>query len=173
MDEHTRQAARLWTTATPAVSAFIAALVRDFQDRDDVLQNVAVAVLESFPKYDTERPFLSWALGIARNQVHQYYRRMGRDRLTFDNEAIGAIAEAFEDEDPHALELHHLRECFQALDARSREYCRLRYELDLKPAAIGSQLGVEANTVAKTLQRVRDRLRECLTRKRLIEEAAR
>lgn len=43
--------------------------------------------------------------------------------------------------------------------------CRLRYEHDLKPAAIGELLGQAANTVAKTLQRVRDRLRECVRRK--------
>jgi len=48
MDDQTRQAARLWTLAQPAVSAFVTAVVRDFKDRDDVLQDIAVAAIESF-----------------------------------------------------------------------------------------------------------------------------
>ncbi len=47
MDEATRQAMRLWTLAQPTVSAFVASVVRDFGDRDDVLQETAVAVIES------------------------------------------------------------------------------------------------------------------------------
>ena len=48
MDEQTRQAARLWALAQPAVSPFVLSLTLDFQDRDDILQETAVAVLESF-----------------------------------------------------------------------------------------------------------------------------
>jgi len=45
MDHSLREATRQWTLAVPAVSAFIASLVRDFQDRDDILHETAVAVL--------------------------------------------------------------------------------------------------------------------------------
>jgi hypothetical protein len=48
MDDNTRQAARLWTLAQPVVSAFVTSVVRVFSARDDVLQEVAVAVIESF-----------------------------------------------------------------------------------------------------------------------------
>ena len=66
MDEKTRQATRLWTLAQPSVSAFVSSVVRDFRDRDDVLQDIAVAVIESIDLYDTERPFVAWAIGVAR-----------------------------------------------------------------------------------------------------------
>lgn len=72
MDDQTRQATRMWTLAQPAVSAFITSVVRDFRDRDDVLQDVAVAVIESFGRWDPERPFAAWAIGVARNQVGLY-----------------------------------------------------------------------------------------------------
>lgn len=68
MDESTRQATRLWTLAQPAVSSFVSSVVRDFRDRDGVLQEVAVAVIESFESYDSKRPFLAWAIGVARNR---------------------------------------------------------------------------------------------------------
>ena len=94
MNEQTRQAARMWALAQPAVSAFVASITRDFQDRDDVLQETAVAVLESFGRYDPSQPFIPWAIGVARNQARILMRRKGRDRLVFDTAALDARAEA-------------------------------------------------------------------------------
>jgi RNA polymerase sigma factor (sigma-70 family) len=79
MDKKAREVARLWTLAQPVVSSYVASLVRDFRDRDDVLQDVAVAVLDSFGNYDPARPFAAWAIGLARNQVLLYLRRKGCD----------------------------------------------------------------------------------------------
>lgn len=173
MDPRIREVTRLWTLAVPAVSAFVASLVRDFQDRDDVLQDTAVAVVESFDQYDPARPFLAWALGVARNQALLHLRRKGRDRVAFDTDAVEALAAAFADVAPaEGRKLDRLRDCVRALDEKSRELCRLRYEDDLKPAAIGERLGVGANAVAKALQRVRDRLRECVERKAAGREGA-
>ena len=159
------EATRLWTLAVPSVSAFVTSLVRDFQDRDDVLQETAVAVMESFARYDPEYSFVGWAIGIARNQVRLHCRRKSRERIAFDSDSVDSLARAFVDQTPHDPRLDRLGECVEALDARSKELCRLRYEQDLKPAGIGERLGVAANAVAKALQRVRDRLRECVERK--------
>ena len=166
MDEAARQAMRLWTLAQPTVSAFVTSLVRDFRDRDDVLQETAVAVIESFDRYDPQRPFVGWALGIARNQVGLYQRRRGRDRHTFDTEAVEQLAVAFENVTPDDLhQLDHLRNCMKRLEVRARRLCELRYHDDLKPAAIAEAVGMSANTVAKALQRIREQLRECMETK--------
>ncbi|MFM8282760.1 MAG: sigma-70 family RNA polymerase sigma factor [Planctomycetaceae bacterium] len=165
MDERIRTATRLWTLAQPAVSAFITGLVRDFRDRDDVLQEVAVAVIESFDRYDPARPFVPWAIGVARNQVGLYLRRRGRDRLCFDSAALDRVEAAFAGVPVEDLDrLDRLRECIRELDGRARRLCELRYGDDLKPAAIAPLVGMTANTVAKALQRVRDRLRACIER---------
>jgi RNA polymerase sigma-70 factor (ECF subfamily) len=163
MDETTRQAMRLWTSAQPTVSAFVTSLVRDFRDRDDVLQETAVAVIESFNRYDTARPFIGWALGIARNQVGLYLRRRGRDRHTFDTETVEQLAVAFENVTSEELhQLDHLHACMQRLEGRARQLCEMRYRDDLKPAAIAAAVGMSANSVAKALQRIRDQLRTCI-----------
>jgi RNA polymerase sigma-70 factor (ECF subfamily) len=65
--------------------------------------------------------------------------------------------------------LDHLEDCVGMLDADSKKLCTLRYEQDLKPAAIASRVGMSANTVAKALQRIRDRLRACVERKAALE----
>lgn len=159
------EATRLWTLALPTVSAFVSGLVRDFQDRDDVLQETAVAVMESFHRFDPQQSFVGWALGVARNQAHLHFRRKARQRVAFDSDAVEALAQAFVEGNEANWKLEHLTECLGSLDEKSRDLCRLRYEHDLKPAAIGDRLGMAANAVAKALQRIRDRLRECVERK--------
>ena len=173
MDNSTRQAARLWTLAQPVVSAFVTSVVRDFSARDDVLQEVAVSVIESFDRYDPKRPFVAWALGIAQNQVGLYLRRVQRDRLVFDEATIACVAAAFDAtaaEPSHKLE--YLKDCLQGLENRARKLCDLRYRHDLKPAAIAELLGMTANSVAKALQRIREQLRDCIERKAALAEAA-
>lgn len=166
VDERTIEATRLWTTALPTVSAFVTSLVRDFTARDDVLQETAVAVLQSFDRYDRSRPFVGWSIGIARNQVRLYFRRKAGERIVLDSEAVDALAAAFDDVAGERNQiLDRLGECLAELDGRSRQMCELRYERDMKPAAIAEAIGTGANTVAKALQRIRDRLRECVERK--------
>lgn len=166
MDESTRQATRLWTLAQPAVSAFVTAVVRDFRDRDDLLQDVAVAVIDSFDSYDPQRPFVAWAIGVARNQIGLYLRKRRRDRLVFNDETVACLAVAFSEVAPEqSRQLDFLRDCLKSLEARARRLCELRYRDDLKPAAISELLGQSANAVAKALQRIRDLLRECIERK--------
>lgn len=166
MDDKYQQAIRYWTLAQPIVSAYIAAVVRDFRDRDDVLQAVSVAVLEAFPSYDPSRPFTGWALGVARNQVGTYLRERKRLRLVFDEDVVERLAIAFEQIEPEQMRtLDHLRDCFSKLEGRARELCEWRYQNDLKPAAIAKLLGMTPNTVAKSLQRIRDQLRACVERR--------
>lgn len=173
MDEQTKQAARQWTIAQPIVSAFVATVVRDFSARDDVLQDIAVAVIESYGRYDPQRPFLGWALGIARNQVGLYLRRMRRDRLVFSDEIVDCLALAFEKAAPESLRsLEHLNECLAGLEDRARQICHLRYVEDLRPSAIAPVVGMKANAVAKALERIRSQLRDCLQRKMQVEGRA-
>lgn len=163
MDERTRRAVAHWATAQPAVSAFVHALVADRSERDDVLQDVAVAVLESFGDYDATRPFLPWALGIARREVVDSLRRRQRRPALLGLDASAALAEALAQvEEIERERLERLRHCLERLDGRARQICELRYVDDLKPAQIGARLGMRANSAAKVLQRVREQLRECV-----------
>ncbi len=170
MDDRTRDAMRHWTLAQPIVSAFVASLVRDYSARDDVLQETAIAVIESFDRYDASRSFVAWALGISQNQVRLYLRKQQRSRLVFDDDVVFQLAVAFEAEaSAQARPLEFLRDCLGRIEGRARELCELRYVQDLKPAAIAGVVGLTANSVAKSLQRIRDQLRECMERKAAIE----
>ena len=122
MDENSQKAIRYWTLAQPVVSAYVASVVRDFRDRDDVLQSIAVAVFESFQSYDESRPFVGWAFGIARNQIGSYLRDRQRNRLVFSGETVELLATAFEQiETDEVRSLDFLQECLERLDGRGRQ----------------------------------------------------
>ena len=166
MNPRTEHVMRQWTLAQPVVSSYLTALVRDFAARDDLLQDVAVAVLESVDRYDPSRPFVGWAIGIARNSVRQYYRTSGREPLVFDAELTGQLAVTFERVSSDQLQrLDFLQDCLPRLDGRAQAICSLRYTDGLKPAAIARALGMRANSVSKALQRIRQQLRECIDSK--------
>jgi RNA polymerase sigma-70 factor (ECF subfamily) len=171
MDEKTRQAARYWALAQPVVSAFITSVVRDFSARDDVLQETAVAVLESFDRYQPDQSFVGWALGIARHKVQHYLRRVRRDRHLFDDKTVAHLFDAFEltsAEKPRRLQF--LGHCLQTLNPQALRLCELRYCEDLGVSEIANRVAMSPNNVAKILQRSRDQLRECIQRKVSLEE---
>lgn len=171
MDDQTRQVARKWTLALPTVSAFVGSLVRDRNAKEDILQETAMAVIDSFENYDPRKPFLPWAIGIARNQVRLYSRQRLRSHLVFDSESIDVLAQSFSSESTTTnKKLEYLGDCLSELDFQSRSLCQLRYEQNLSPAEIGEQTGRSPNTVSKALQRIRERLRDCIEGKWLSVE---
>lgn len=173
MDPRTRQAFTLWTQAQPAVSAFVHALVGDRVMRDEVLQEVALAILEGFDRYDASRPFLPWALAIARNEVANARHRGRRFPALLSEAAENALADAVASvSDDERARLAHLADCVAHLEGRPRDICDLRYRSGLSPARIAAALGMQSNTVSKALQRVREELRACIER-RIAAEGAR
>jgi len=163
MDERTKRLTRMWMSAQPIVSSFVSSMVRDFAARDDVMQEVVAAVLESFDKYNPDKPFVGWLLGIARNQVGLYHRKMRRDKLVFDDAAVSMLETSFEKITLGEMQkLEFLQGCLEKLNERDRRLCDLRYEQDVKPAGIATILGMSANNVSKSLQRIRDQLKSCI-----------
>lgn len=173
MDERERRALTLWTAATPSVSAFVHALLADRSERDDVLQEVALAVFESIDAFDPTQPFLPWALAIARRKVADAQRRSGRRASLLADGALDALGRAMaEVESEEDERLRWLQRCLERLEGRARRACELRYVEGLSPAQIGERMGLRANAASKMLQRVRDELRACIERQERAEGRA-
>lgn len=163
VDPRTRQAFALWTAAQPAVSAFVHALAGDRALRDEVLQDTATRVLESFGTYDPARPFLPWALTIARRALIDARRRQRRFPAALSPAAEEALAAAMPPAaDVAQAQVDHLNRCLELLQGQQRELCDLRYRSDLSPARIAELTGLAPNTVSKSLQRIREQLRACI-----------
>ncbi len=160
------QFTRLWTTAQPAVASCLGALLPDFRDAQDVLQNVAVACLRKFNTYDSKRPFIAWAMGIARLEALHARRTLARGRLVFHDELLEQIAVASEEIAPELdRRSAALRECLKRVPGRAAQLLELRYGESLKPADIADRLPMAVLAVRVALSRVRAALRECIERR--------
>ena len=126
--DRTGQFLKLFLAHEAEVRAFIGALVRERVAREDVFQDVAVALWEGFDRYDPARPFGAWARGVASNKILQQRRRDARSPIAFSPETIEAVRDAFDRTDVPAGEREEaLEECLRRLPERSAEILSLRY----------------------------------------------
>jgi len=86
--EGRQEFAQLWRAAEPAVSACVYAAITEFHDAKDVIQQGAQEAARRFGQYDPARPFVGWALGIARSRVSDFCRRKKRDRCALSAEYV-------------------------------------------------------------------------------------
>lgn len=153
----------LWTQSQPHVAAFVSSMVLDFHAAEDLIQQVAVAVAEQFEDYDASRPFVAWAIGIARFKVYNYYRSVKRDKHVFDSEAINGIARACTDLEPELDQRKQaLDTCIQRVQGRGAAVLEMRYVREMKPGRIAQKMGMTANAVSVMLHRIRAALEKCI-----------
>ncbi|MBX2852832.1 MAG: sigma-70 family RNA polymerase sigma factor [Phycisphaeraceae bacterium] len=158
-----RNLARLWVSAQPAISAYIWSCVQDFHTAEDLLQEVAEDVASSFHRYDPAKPFIGWALGIARFKVIDYYRKNDSDRHVFQADSLDQLTTAFEDIFPDINPKREaLEQCLEMLQGKSRKALEMRYEQDMKPAAIAQAIGTSSGSVRVMLTRIRTALGNCI-----------
>ena len=157
---------RLWTQALPALAGYIAAVVPDPNAGDDVLQEIAVAALRRFPDYDPARPFIAWAMGIAKIQVLTDRRDRARASARLRRETVEQLAEPWEEVLPEMDERKRaLGECLGTVTGRGRELVVLRYEQSLEPKEIAERMRMNAGAVRVALARVRSALQSCIERR--------
>jgi RNA polymerase sigma-70 factor, ECF subfamily len=164
--DRTSQFLKLFLAHEAEVRAFIGALVRERVAREDVFQDVAVALWEGFDRYDQARPFGAWARGVASNKILQQRRRDARSPIAFSPETIEAVRDAFDRTDvPTGEREEALEECLRRLPERSTEILSLRYSHGASAASIASQLHISVDAVYQTLSRLRTQLAECVRRR--------
>lgn len=157
-----------WTRAQPVVSAFISSMVTDFHKGEDLLQRTAVAVASRFDQYDASRPFIGWALGMAKIEILRFRQESKRDRLVFEPETLDVVADAFEQTSLEMSDLRAaLKKCLQRLQGRARQILELHYLQEFDPAQIAGRLGISQNAVLVRLHRARTALRQCMEKNAL------
>lgn len=156
---------RLWTDAQPAVVNYLHAAVRDPAMAKDLVQETAMVLFRRFGDYDGLRPFLAWALGVAKFQVLGFRRDGARSFITFDTELFDKFTEIWAETAPAASEQSAALEvCLDRLPARPRQMVRWRYFEGLSSEQIAGLAGTKSTAVRVALQRIREQLRVCIER---------
>ena len=111
----------LWTSAQPAVAAFIRTLVPRWDEADELLQQTATVLVGKFRQYDRRRPFVAWAIGVAKMKLLTYRREKALGRVMFDGALVEQIAEDYRQMAEDRLPIGELLiQCIAELDGRAR-----------------------------------------------------
>ncbi|MEK0445323.1 MAG: hypothetical protein RLZZ399_644 [Verrucomicrobiota bacterium] len=153
----------LWREAEPSIQAFVFAAVRSFADAEDVVQQVALTIARRFDEYDPGRPFLGWALWLAKSRIADHYRKKGRERLVFSDSVLEQLAHVFEHQKPERSERQvALERCIEKLPQKSRHTLDLRYAEGLSIAEIAKRVQSTEGSMRVILSRLRDVLAGCI-----------
>ncbi len=160
------QLARLWTESQPVVAAYILSLIPDFHQAEDVLQQVAVVLVGEFERFDPSKPFLPWALGIARNVALKSRRETARHwKYVLSETLLDQIESAFQEQEDSLVAIRKwLRLCLSKQPQKVLELLRWRYAHDLKPSEVAPRMGITSGAVRAILHRAREVLRKCIRR---------
>lgn len=159
-----QQVASAWMHSQHRVLAYLLASVSDFHEAEDLLQEVAAVVLSGHEKFDPDRSFTAWCIGIAKNLVRAHYRKKSHLAMNCDEGLLETLADAAARvEDQLTDRQHALRECISRLPEEKARVLRMRYEQDLDPDEIGRLLGRSKPSVVVMLHRVRRTLANCVS----------
>ena len=154
----------LWTQSQPVIAAYIACHVRDGSVADDLVQETAMALLRNFDRYDQQRDFTAWAIGTARNQLLQFWRKYKRTRESpFCPELMDRIAHLMSEQSDHLIERQRaLRQCIEQLDRKASALVQKRFVAQASVKTIAEQYEVSEGTVGSWLSRLRKKLSYCI-----------
>lgn len=144
---------------------YVYSLLGDQNRAADVVQETNLVLWRKLDEFQSEKPFLPWALTIARFQVMAHLRDQSRDRLLLDAELADALSVQTEKVAGRLDEVRGaMQNCLQTLSTKNQELIRQRY-FDQQPIAdVASATDRTVSAVKVALMRIRRQLSECVDR---------
>lgn len=155
-----REALRyLYVRYADNVYSYVATIVHDPHEAEDVTQHVFVKLLAIVDRYDEARaPFATWMMRVARNTAFDHLRQQ-RMVPCEEVRAEGPAGSVADEERQRSL---LLREVLAALPHDQREVILLRHLVGLTPGEIADRLGKTESSVHGLHHRGRGALRTVL-----------
>jgi len=150
--------------AQPRIYSYLRTMVFNYDDAEDVFQEVAVILWQKFDQFQPDTRFDLWAYKIAYNQVLAFLQKRRRSKLVFSNDALALIADkvAFLNDDCDEL-YDALRKCAKKLPEQDRTLLRLRFnQPKTTNRRVAASLGRSETAVSRALSRVYMTLLECI-----------
>ena len=153
---------RLYVQAQAPLRSYLFSLLGRRDEMEEVFQEVSVVLWEEFQRYDQTRPFLPWALGVARIQAAKWRRQRARFAGWLEPAVEEKLAKSFAElEDELSGRRQALGRCLERLGERAREMLALRYERGLSLQEVARRQQRTVNAVNKALAKIRRFLAEC------------
>jgi RNA polymerase sigma-70 factor, ECF subfamily len=145
------------------VYRYVAALVPNVEDAEDIVQQTALVLWEKFDAYDPRLPFTPWACRFALNKTRQWIERRQRWQALLENGLAEELAHRREELRPELdSRLRHLEGCLGKLPAEQFSLVEGYYYRRDGIEKLATSSGRTAAATYKMLQRVRLALQACI-----------
>ena len=152
---------------------YVAALVPNITDAEDIVQQTAIALWEKFDAYDPAQPFTPWACRFALNKARQWIERRQRWQALLEGGLAEEIMRRREALRPELeIRLKHLENCLGKLPDDQRSLVEGYYYHRTDIELLSESSGRTVAAAYKALQRIRQSLQTCVERAARPEGAA-
>ncbi len=142
---------------------YVAALVPNVTDAEDIVQQAAVALWEKFDDYDPEKPFTPWACRFALNKARQWVERRQRWQALLDQGLAEGLALRRQELQPEfERRFRRLDDCLGKLPSAQRSLIEAYYYERIGAESLAERSGRTVAATYKMLQRIRHTLRRCV-----------
>ncbi|MDM4019196.1 sigma-70 family RNA polymerase sigma factor [Roseiconus lacunae] len=143
------------------VYAYIATLVPNRSDAEDLLQRTSLVMWQKWDRFDPRYGFLPWARGIALNEIRNYLRRSERRNVQLSEAVVSMLAEHSEQvADSDRSEA--LSVCLQSLEEKQRALLEGCYLESAGCKSTAESMGISVDAVYMRLHRIRRFLVHCI-----------
>jgi RNA polymerase sigma-70 factor, ECF subfamily len=176
MNEQERHAlfSELVTRHRSELYGYIFAVVRSWQDADDLFQSVCVVLWSKFDSFQPGTNFFAWARQTAKNKISKFLRH--KQQPQFINEGVldtlTEVAVGVREDWAEAYQAA-LRHCRAKLAAADEELIELHYGEGIGTRQIADRLQRPQQSICRSLNRIRAWLFECIQREMAREESSR
>jgi RNA polymerase sigma-70 factor (ECF subfamily) len=147
------------------IYACIVAVLGNWADADEVMQETSMALWEMFDEFQPGTNFRAWACAIARHRIQRFRQKQARDRHVFSDEFIEAVSQTAQEEaERFESRRKALAQCVDKLAQQDRRLLQLCYAGSESFKHVAEQLGRPVSGVYKALWRIRQALFDCINR---------
>lgn len=142
---------------------YVAALVPNLADVDDIVQQTAISLWDKFDAYDPARPFTPWACRFALNKTRQWVERRQRWQALLANGLAEELEQRRAELQPQwETRLRCLEGCLSQLPDEQRSLVEGYYFRRDGVETLATDAGRSVGATYKMLQRIRHSLQRCI-----------
>jgi RNA polymerase sigma-70 factor, ECF subfamily len=153
----------LFLRSEQEIFRYVAVLVPNVTDAEDIVQQTAEALWLKFDAYDSSQPFTPWACRFALNKAHQWIEQRRRWQALLDHGLAEELAHREQELQPaYERRLRHLEACLDKLPPGQRSLVEAYYYERTDVESLAGRTGRTAAAIYKMLQRIRHTLQVCV-----------
>lgn len=155
---------QLLTAQQNRLYGYLYSLVLNFDDAEDLYQEVATLLWQKFDQYEPNTDFGRWAIRVAHLTVKNFLRRRRRSRLVYSDEVLDQVMDdqSFVEAPAIAERTEALAQCLEGLSKSDRDLVEICYGGEVKIQDVAQQEGRSPDAIYAALYRIRKALLKCI-----------